>query len=112
MGKVLQIRVIATTWDEELLEDYWPRLARLAFSMPVKIEKHGVLEMVRALADGLEFMKWSDQRKERMGPGIREAAKIREELERALSDWDPKKATELSNRLEETLDNLERDYVS
>ena len=112
MGKVLQIRVIATTWDEELVEDYWPRLAQMAFEVPIKLEKRGVLEMVRALADGLEFMKWPEARKERMGPGIREAAKIRQEIERALSDWDPKKANDLSNRLEETLDELERSYVA
>lgn len=111
MGKVLQIRVIAVTWDDELLEDYWPRLARLAFSVPLKVEKRGLMEMVRALADGLEFMKWSEARKDVMGPGIREAAKIRGQIEEALSDWDPRRANELSNELEKTLDNLERVYV-
>lgn len=111
MGKVLQIRVTAVTWDDELLEDYWPRLTRLAFSIPVRLENHGVLEMVRALAEGLEFMKWSEARKAAMGPGIREAARIRTEIEEALADWEPRKANDLSNRLEDALDALERAYV-
>lgn len=112
MGKVLQIRVIAVTWDDELLEDYWPRLTKLAFSVPIKLEKHGVLEMVRALSEGLEFMKWSEARKTAMGPRIREAARIRSEIERALADWEPRKANELSNQLEDVLDGLERVFVA
>lgn len=111
MGKVLQIRVIAVTWNEDLLEDYWPRLSRLAFSVPIKLENKGLLEMVRALSEGLQFMKWSDARKKAMGPGIEQAARIREDLDRALADWDPRKANELSNQLEDVLDALERAYV-
>lgn len=111
MGKVLQIRVIAVTWDESLVEDEWPRLSRLAFSVPIRLEKRGVLEMVKALSEGLQFMKWSDERKNALGPGIRKAAEIRAELEKSLADWDPRKANDLSNRLEDTLDDLERAYV-
>lgn len=111
MGKVLQIRVIAVTWNEDLLEEYWPRLSTLAFSVPIKLENHGLLEMTRALSEGLQFMKWSEARKTAMGPGIREAAKIRADLEKALADWEPRKANELSDRLEDTLDSLERAYV-
>ncbi len=112
MGKVLQIRVMAVTWNEDLIEDYWPRIAELAFSVPVKLDRHGVLEMVRALGEGLKFENWSDARKEAMGPGIREAFEIREKLEKALADWDPKLANELSNQLEDKLDALERAYVA
>ena len=107
MGKVLQIRVTAATWNEDLMEEEWPRLTRLAFSLPIKFKDRGVLEMVRALSEGLEFMNWSDKRKEAMGPGIRECAAIRSELERALADWEPRKANELSDRLEKALDALE-----
>lgn len=111
MGKVLQIRVIATTWNDELLEDYWPRLTKLAFSVPIKLENHGVLEMVRALSEGLRFAGWPDARKTKLGPGIEKAASIREAINASLADWDPKKANDLSNRLEETLDKLELAYV-
>lgn len=111
MGKVLQIRVTAVTWDDDLLEEYWPRLTKLAFSVPIKLENHGLLEMVRALSEGLQFMKWSDARKKAMGPGITKAAEIRASLEKALADWEPRKANDLSNELEDTLDALERAYV-
>ena len=112
MGKVLQIRVSAVTWDERLIEDYWPRLSELAFSVPIKLENHGVMEMVRALSEGLQFMAWSDRRKEAMGPGIRECARIRGEIDKALAEWDPRKANDLSNELEDNLDRLERAFVS
>ena len=56
MGKALQIRVSAVTWNEDLLEKLWPKLTELAFSVPIKHEKHGVFDMVRALDDGLQFL--------------------------------------------------------
>lgn len=111
MGKVLQIRVIAVTWNKDFVEEEWPRLSRLAFSLPLKFTDHGVLEMVRALAEGLEFMNWADRRKEVMGPGIRECDRLRKDLEKALADWQPSKANELSDKLEKALDSLERAYV-
>lgn len=111
MGKALQIRVIAVTWDDDLLEKYWPRLSDLAFSVPVKHGKRGVLEMVRALADGLKFMKWPEARIQALGPGIEKAEKIREELEKALADWDPRRANALSDELEDELDRLESAYT-
>lgn len=111
MGDVLQIRVIAVTWNEDLLEERWPQLSRLAFEVPIKLANHGVLEMTRALAEGLEFMKWSDARKQKLGPGIRKAATIRADLEKALADWEPARANDLSNQLETALDNLEDNFV-
>ncbi len=110
MSKVLQIRVIAETWNDDLLEEDWPHISRLAFSLPIKLENHGVLEMVRALKEGLEFMDWSEERKEALGPGIRECARIRDDIYQALSDWEPRKANDLSNKLEDALDRLERSW--
>lgn len=72
MGEALQIRVTAVTWNEDLLEKLWPQLTELAFSVPIKHEKHGVLEMVRALHEGLQFLPWSEARRKAMGPGIEE----------------------------------------
>lgn len=111
MGKALQIRVIAVTWDPELVEEYWPRLSELAFSVPIKLANHGVLEMVRALSEGLKFEKWPQARLDGLGEGIREAERIRMDLEKALADWEPSKANQLSNELEDTLDKLERAFV-
>ena len=107
MGKALQIRVSAVTWDEDLVEKLWPRVSELAFSVPLKHEKRGVLEMVRALDDGLKFMDWSQERRAALAPGITEAAAIKAHLEAALADWDPRTANTLSDTLEDTLDALE-----
>lgn len=111
MGKVLQIRVVAVTWNEDLIEEYWPRVSQLAFSVPVKLANRGVLEMVRALAEGLQFEKWTETRKQALGPGIRKAEQIRVDLEKALAGWEPAKANELSNQLEDALDALERAFA-
>ena len=88
MGKALQIRVTAVTWNEDLLEQLWPQLSELAFSVPIKHENHGVLEMVRALDEGLQFLPWSQARRAALGPGIHEAARIKAALEAALADPD------------------------
>lgn len=111
MGKVLQIRVSAVTWNEDLVEEYWPNLVRLAGSVPVKSEERGVFELVRRLDEGLRFMKWSEARKLGMGPGIHEAARLKAEIEAALADWEPRKANALSDALEDALDALERAYT-
>ncbi len=70
-----------------------------------------MLELVRRLDEGLRFMKWSEARKRGMGPGIREAARLKAELEAALADWDPRRANALSDDLEDALDALERAYI-
>lgn len=112
MGEALQIRVTAVTWNEDLLEKLWPKLTELAFSVPIKHEKHGVLEMVRALHDGLQFLPWSEARRKAMGPGIEEAARLKQALENALADWQPREANILSDKLEDVLDTLEKAFVA
>ncbi|MDY0260023.1 MAG: hypothetical protein BCS36_09850 [Desulfovibrio sp. MES5] len=112
MGEALQIRVTAVTWNEDLLEKLWPRLTELAFSVPIKHEKHGVLEMVRALHEGLQFLPWSEARRKAMGPGIEEAARLKQALENALADWQPREANILSDKLEDVLDTLEKAFVA
>ncbi|MBR4741598.1 MAG: hypothetical protein IK079_01700 [Desulfovibrio sp.] len=111
MGEALQIRVSAVTWNEDLVEKLWPKLSQLAFSIPMNLQNHGVLEMVRALGDGLRFMDWSEQRKQAMGPGIQKAQALKKELERALADWNPRQAESVSCDLEACLDELERAFT-
>ena len=112
MGEALQIRVTAVTWNEDLLEKLWPKLTELAFSVPIKHEKHGVLEMVRALHEGLQFLPWSEARRKAMGPGIEEAARLKQALENALADWQPREANISSDKLEDVLDTLEKAFVA
>ena len=112
MGKALQIRVSAVTWNQDLLEKLWPKLTELALSVPIKHEKHGVLEMVRALGDGLQFLPWSEARRKAMSAGIEEAVRLKQALETALADWQPREANILSDKLEDVLDNLEKAFVA
>jgi len=107
MGKILQIRVSAWTYDEAEVEEAWPRLAELAFSVPLKHHSRGVLEMVTALDDGLHFMNWPAALKDSLAPGLKRVVAIRERLEGALADWDPRRANSLSDELEDALDAVE-----
>jgi uncharacterized alpha-E superfamily protein len=107
MGKILQIRVSAWTYDEAEVEEAWPRLAELAFSVPLERHKQGVLEMVAALDDGLRFMNWPASLKDSIAPGLTRIVAIRDQLEGALADWDPRRADRLSNELEDALDAVE-----
>jgi hypothetical protein len=107
MGKILQIRVSAWTYDEAEVEEAWPRLAELAFSVPLKHHRRGVLEMVTALDDGLRFMNWPAPLKDSLTPGLERVVAIRDQLEGALADWDPRRADKLSNALEDALDAVE-----
>ncbi|MBQ7456295.1 MAG: hypothetical protein IJS54_01585 [Desulfovibrio sp.] len=108
MGEALQIRVSAVTWNEDLLEKLWPHLTELAATVPSHSEKHGVLELVQTLSDGLRFMDWDPKYKERLRPGIEKAQALRLALEDALACWKPKEANALSEQLETALDDLER----
>ncbi len=111
MGKVLQIRVSAVTWAEDLMEKFWPQLYALAFSVPIKHDKRGVLEMVYALGDGMQFMQWSEARRTALKPYIEQAVDTARCLENALANWDPRTANSLSDTLEQILDDMEKHYV-
>ncbi len=111
MGKALQIRVSAVTWNEELLKKLWPKLSEFAFSIPHKHNKQGVLEMVQCLGDGLQFMPWPEKRKEVLGPNIIKAVDVMRNLEHALAGWDAREAHKLSEDLEDILNILEQDYI-
>lgn len=110
MGKALQIRVSAVTWDEDLVPRLWPRLAELAFSVPYKLEKHGVLEMVSALGEAIKFMEWPAERRAALKPGLEKALDTQRRLEDALANWDARQANRLSDELEAILDDMEAAY--
>ncbi len=112
MGKALQIRVSASTWNVELLEELWPSLYELVKTIPVRQDKEGVLEMVQALDEGLRFMDWPQARKDRLAAGIGRCAQLKQEIEEALAVWDPRTANALSDTLEDELDKLEQASVA
>ena len=112
MGKLLQIRVMAQTFRPEDQEKAWPQLLMLAWpeflrNGYLKGADKGVLETVGALADRIRFEDWPKALKELLTPGIDRAMALKDKLERALGDWDPKAANRLSDELEDVLKEME-----
>jgi hypothetical protein len=108
MGRVLQIRVMAYTYDPEELAGQWPRLYDLAFPTTGGAE-HGMQEMVRSLGDQLRFGDAKESVKSALAPGAEKAETILERMDAALAEWNPHEANKLSEELEEALDELERE---
>lgn len=110
MGRVLQIRVSAVTVSPSDLGWSWSKLANLAFGhAPSDADKNqGVLEMIDALEDAFLFGDWERELKGAMQQPLEKLILLRKELTEALADWNPSKANDLSNKIEDALDNLER----
>ncbi|MBU1041993.1 MAG: hypothetical protein KKF77_12925 [Proteobacteria bacterium] len=113
MGRTLQIRVSATTFDPAEVERRWPRLSALAFSpVAVKIpalppESRGVLELVTHLADRLEIGMLPDEALRDLPEGIKKAAAAKARLEAELGEWNARAANALTDEIEDALDELE-----
>ena len=113
MGRTLQIRVSATTFDPAEVERRWPRLSALAFSpVAVKIpalpqETRGVQELVTHLADRLEIGMLPVEAASVLAGGIKKAAAARARLEAELADWNAKAANTATDQIEDALDELE-----
>lgn len=108
MGKLLQIRVSAWTYNEDDVKETWEGLSALAWRQPARPgEKRGVLELATALENGLAFAEWPKDVADRLRPGIARIGEIRIRLEQALADWNPREANRLSDVLEDELSLLE-----
>ncbi|MDO9630290.1 MAG: hypothetical protein Q7I92_00110 [Humidesulfovibrio sp.] len=113
MGRTLQIRVSASTFDPAEVERRWPRLSALAFSpVAAKIpalppETRGVQELVVHLADRLEIGMLPDEAARELADGIRKAASSRARLEAELAEWNAKAANAATDEIEDALDELE-----
>jgi len=113
MGRVLQVRVSAATFDPVEVERRWPRLSALAFSpVAVKIpalppETRGVLELVAHLADRLEIGLLPDEALRELPEGITKAAAAKARLEAALAEWNARAANTATDEIEDALDELE-----
>lgn len=113
MGRILQIRVSAWTYDEDEVTAAWPRLCALVWSQldqwgPAGI-KHGVTELAEYLPDAVRFSDLPEDVKKVLRPGASKVAAVLEEMRAALAEWDPRKANTLSHSLEEALSELEKD---
>lgn len=111
MGKILQVRLYAYTYAEEDVRRQWPVLWKWAFEETrpgFPLEKQGVLELVRALEEMLRFEKGSKALREALAKYLPAVAAQTRKLEEALADWEPGAANAATDRIEEGLDELER----
>lgn len=112
MGKILQIRVGAWTYDEDEVPAAWPKLSALVWGEldrwgPSGM-KRGVTELAGYLVDALRFADIPEETRKLLLPGAKNVAAVLENMRAALADWDPRRANLLSNELEEALTELEK----
>lgn len=111
MGRVLQVRVLAYTYDEQSVRVTWPVLWRWAFEETKPGFPHdtkGVLELVRALDEMCRFQDIPAPVRMALEPAMPELATAVESLHRFLSEWNARKANEATDAIEDGLHALER----
>ncbi|WP_027720883.1 hypothetical protein [Maridesulfovibrio zosterae] len=109
MGQVLQIRVMAQTYDESEVEKKWPHLVESAWQLPQPPGlPHGVLELVDDLKGRLDLGMMSADMTENLSETVREAYNLKVRLEKALGDWKASEANTISYDLEDVLSAAER----
>ena len=112
MGRILQIRVGAWTYDEDEVLQAWPKLCALVWGEldrfgPVGM-KHGVTELAEYLPDALRFADMDKETRAQLTPGVQKAADTLAAMRSALAAWDPRRANTLSDELEDALTELEK----
>ncbi|SMF20755.1 hypothetical protein [Desulfovibrio gilichinskyi] len=112
MGNVLQIRVMAKTYDESQVEKSWPCLVALTWAEPRSEGRpHGVIELVEDLKDKFELGMLPKAEEQELGESIKKAFKFKLQIEDALGDWKATEANTVSFALEDLLDDLEKQAV-
>lgn len=113
MGKILQIRVGAWTYDEDEVTAAWPKLTALVWSEldrwgPSGM-KRGVTELAEYLPDALRFADIDDETRKLLAPGAKKVEEKLDAMRSALADWEPRRANTLSNELEDALTALDKE---
>ncbi len=121
MGKVLQVRVWASTYRDEDVEKAWPLLVALVWPEPFvrpvagdilgPADRRGVLELVQALDDGLRFAGWDAPVRDALADRVPAIVALRDKLDAALAEWDARAANRITDELEEALDQAEKVLV-
>ncbi len=110
MGKILQIRVSAGTYNADDVYKAWPRLSKLAWGDKRYAENQsvGVRELGEKLEDLWKFgSEWSDDTKNIIGKAVPNLQELESRLESALADRQADKADKISHEIEDALDELE-----
>lgn len=117
MGRILQVRLSASTYDTEDVKQAWPALCQTVWPDDKAIKAlqiadlaggRGVLDLVKALGVALEYEPWPDAKKQVVAPLLKAAQDASDELAEALADWNPKAANKATDEVESSLDDLEQ----
>lgn len=111
MGRVLTVRVQASTFREDDVRRAWPRLWHLAFEAhqpAFPCAMRGVLELVRAVDDLRQFVRLEAEVTAALEAGLPAVLAAWRALEDALGRWDVRAALAATDALEDALDHLER----
>lgn len=111
MGDILFIRVSAETFSEKDMVKRWGRLSKLAFPDGVEnaggFEK-GVFALIQALYDGVSFSLYDEDKINLIKDEVEKLYDLRKKLDEALADQEVPLAKELTNKIEDRLDDAER----
>ncbi|MBI4803933.1 MAG: formin-like protein 18 [Desulfovibrio sp.] len=109
MGKLLQVRVSVSTIDPGKVEDVWPLLSHLAYppGHGYAPAQRGVLELVDTLRARITAGEVPAAVAERIRPGVEAVEKVVQSLREALASWQPEKAQQITEKIEDSLDDLE-----
>ncbi|KAB1440327.1 hypothetical protein [Pseudodesulfovibrio senegalensis] len=108
MGRIIQIRVSASTPDEKDVEREWPVLDKLVwtrgeFMNPVR----GAAELAQAAYTAVVAGLIDKKQAEALGEKAREGESLRRRMESALAARNAAEADSLSYQLEDALDEME-----
>ena len=133
MGRILSVRLSATTFNDGEVLRAWPRLCALAWpgkgeiscggwrpktvppalTPPVRPETShfGVLDLVSDLLEEAEFGDWDAALALRLEAGLDDLRHAASGLKKALADWNPKAANAATDEIEDALDKMERELA-
>jgi len=109
VGRTLQIRVSAWTFDPAEVEKRWPRLVALGFSPPTLLQQErGVLELTDSLVARHEMAVLPEPAQKLLAESLRRVGTARERLTAALAEWNARAANTATDDIEEALDEAEQ----
>lgn len=112
MGRILQVRVAVTTYDESEVRRAWPRAFGLGFpdeSLTPPSRLRGVMELVDGLVDQARFGDIPKEARRILDERLPDLQNAKSRVEACLADWKPAEANTWTDTLEDRLDDLERD---
>lgn len=107
MGKILQIRVSASTHDPREVSKAWPRLAAMVQTGGVSNPDVGLLELIEKLHDQARFGLMPAEVKQLLLGDLDNLTSLKGRLAIALENWQAQEANVLSDSIEDAMTKLE-----